>query len=452
MTAGTMPYSSPACPPAALGKPPWFCLSRQCPWRTDPVALDAFYADRKLMWRNVLFIGLANLGWGLSLTIVGPLMAMKLLQLGVGENIQGTMNSINTTAVAFLVMLFSWMSDHTVSRIGRRKPYFYISAPFIILTIVLFPFFSVPRFVWWLLGMQVMYLLFMDLKNSTFSLIMIDCVPRGMLGRTSSIFGIAGGLMGFFANWFAGDLIYLGERVPYLLGGAVMVVTTLSAMLVREPPVYHPPAEPFKPWSTFKVAAQDKRIFWLMGGVAMIGAYAAINFQWLWFWAFQTLHLTRKDIFQAVAWAGLVNLVLSYPMGWVIDRFGGLRVVVIFFVLEIGCFFLTYLVHDKLTLTLLVLVQTIVFPLYGAADIMVFKSSPHKDIGSITSTNACLRNLFNGALAGITGWLIYLTGHNYHTGFMLGVFFSCVGMVFFIIHHQKMKHPTAPASASASVP
>ena len=49
----------------------------------------AYYADKLLMWRNVMFIGLCNLGWGVVFGIVSPLMVMQLLDLGLRENIQG---------------------------------------------------------------------------------------------------------------------------------------------------------------------------------------------------------------------------------------------------------------------------------------------------------------------------------------------------------------------------
>ncbi|HXR48737.1 MAG TPA: MFS transporter [Candidatus Limnocylindrales bacterium] len=428
---------------------PLFSLSRHSPHHTDPQALEAFYADRRLMWWNVIYIGIANLGWALVFGIVGNLMRKKLLDLGVMENIQGTMNGINNLAVMFLVMLFSWMSDHTVSRVGRRKPYFFISAPFIIATVVLFPFFSVAKFVWLLLVMQVISMLFMDLKMSTFSLIMIDCVPRKLLGRTNSIFGIVSGVAGFIAMFEAGWLISLGEWVPYVLGGAVMILTTLCACLIREPPVYHPPKEPFKPWSTFKVAALDKRVFVLMAGVALVGAYGYSNVLWQLFWCTEKLKLTLGDIFKVLAWTQLANMALAYPIGWVIDRFGGLKVVVAFFVLNTVCFFCQLHIHDKSGLLLFVLAQTVIGPLYSAADIMVYKSAPEQDVGSITSTNAFFRNAFGGIFSIVSGLVISWAAHNYLVGFILGQIISTIGMVLFFIHAWLIRTGPPPPAQTA---
>jgi uncharacterized membrane protein len=53
-----------------------------------------------------------------------------------------------------------------------------------------------------------------------------------------------------------------------------------------------------------------------------------MNNAWIWFWAKETLGLERGEIFFALSWAGLLNIALAYPIGWVIDRFGGFRVVI----------------------------------------------------------------------------------------------------------------------------
>lgn len=53
-------------------------------------------------------------------------------------------------------------------------------------------------------------------------------------------------------------------------------------------------------------------------------------------------------------------------MGWVIDRYGGLRVVVVYWGLSIACVIGALQVQSREGLTLLVLAHTVVFPLYGS--------------------------------------------------------------------------------------
>jgi len=409
-------------------------------YRSRP-ELATYYADRKLMWRNVILIGLSNMGWNMVFIVVGPLMGLKLLELGVRENIQATIGSVNMWSLSFLVMWFSWMSDHTVTRIGRRKPYLFLAAPFIIFPIVIFPFLAKAHLIWLLIAMQIVSMIAMDLKASTFPLLNIDCVPRKLLARCNSIFSIVGGLTGFLVMRNAGGLIKIAEWLPFVLGGGLMTLTTLVAFFIKEPPINHPKTEPFKLWSTFKVAARDKRIFWLMLGVGMINSFGTMNNQWLWFWSKEALHLDRDMIFKSLSWASLVNIVLAYPIGCIIDRWGGFKVVLVYWVGQVACFAWEMQVHDKTGLVILSLAMTVVAPLYGAADIMVYKSADPKDVGSITSTNSCLRNGWVATLGFVSGWTIFFFGHNFRIGFVIGIIMSTVGLMMFIIHRWTMRAP-----------
>jgi maltose/moltooligosaccharide transporter len=408
--------------------------------------LAAYYANKPLMWMNVFLIGVCTMGWGVVTTIVTPLTVLLLLEMGLRENLQATINSANAYALSFLVMYFSWKSDHTMSRIGRRKPYLFLAAPFIVGSVALFPVFAKAHLLWVLVILYLIRVLFMDIKNSTFPLLSIDCVPKAVLARANSVIAIAGGLVAFLAMRYAGDLIKIASWLPFALGAGVMTLTTICAWWIEEPPIRHPTTEKFKIWSTFKVAAEDKRIFWLMAGVAMINSFTTMNVAWVWFWAKESLHLEKGEIFQALSWAGLLNMVLAYPIGWVIDRFGGLRVVLLFFAGQVACFLWVLNVHDKNGLILLSLATTLIGPLYAGADMMIYKSAPRKDVGSYTSTNSCLRNFYNATLGLVAGWAIFAFGHNFLVGFYIGIAMTTVGLVMFLIHHRVMSQTPGGAA------
>jgi hypothetical protein len=408
------------------------------PTKAQTPELTAYYANKPLMYRNVALIGLCNMGWGVVEKIVVPLTVLRLLELGLRENIQATISAANSYALSFLVMYFSWKSDHTVSRFGRRKPFLFLSAPFIIASVALFPVFDEAHLLWALITLYLMKVFFMDIKASTFPLLSIDCVPKDILARANSVLAIASGVVGFGAMRFAGDIDRLASWLPFALGAGIMTFTTICAAWIKEPPIFHPTTEKFKIWSTFKVAAADKRIFWLMAGVAMINSYTTMNNAWMWFWAKETLHLEKGEIFHALSWAGLLNMALAYPIGWIIDRFGGLRVVLLFFAGELACFLWVLNVHDKSGLIILSLATTLIAPLYAGADMMIYKSASRQDIGSYTSTNSCLRNFYNATLALVAGWSIFALGHNFLVGFCIGIAMSMVGLIMFLIHYRVM--------------
>jgi len=412
--------------------------------------LAAYYADKPLMWRNIALIGLCNVGWGVVAGIVGPLIVLRLLELGLRENIQATINSANGIALAFLVMYFSWKSDHTVSRFGRRKPYLFLSAPFIIGAIALFPVFDKAHMLWILVLLQLISLFFMDIKSSTFPLLSIDCVPSDVLARANSVLAVVGGIVGFVAMRYAGDLIKIADWLPFALGAGIMTLTTLCAFWIKEPPIRFPATEKFKLWSTFRVAGKDKRFFWLVAGVGMINGYLVMNNAWIWFWAKETLGLERGEIFSALSWAGLLNIALAYPIGWVIDRFGGFRVVIGFWLGQMACYLWVLNVQDRSGLIILSLATTLVGPLYAGADIMIYKSAPRQDIGSYTSTNSFFRNGYNAFLGLVAGWVIFAFGSNFVIGFSIGMVMSTVGLVMFFIHHRLMRRKVAGPVFSSS--
>jgi hypothetical protein len=400
--------------------------------------LVAYYADRKLMVRNVTLIGLCNISWHVAGMITGPLIGLRMLELGLRENIQATINSVNGFALSFLVMLFSWMSDHTVSKHGRRKPYLFASAPFIIVATVVFPFIDEPVFLWLIVVLWVVKMVAMDLKASTFPLLNIDCVPRPLLAQANSVFTIAGGIVGFVAMRSVGPLLGMAEWVPFVLAGGFMAMTTIAAYWIKEPPIFHPAKESFKLWSTFKVAATDKRIFVLMAGVALVNGYFVMQNAWLWFWAKETLGLERKEIFEALSWAGLLNIALAYPTGWLIDRWGAIKVATVYFIGQIVCFTMAMNVGDKSGLIALSLAGTVVAPLYAAVDIMVYKKAPEKDVGSITSTNSAIRNAWNAAFGAAAGWIIFWCHHNFRIGYVMGIAATTAGFTLLWVYRWLM--------------
>jgi Na+/melibiose symporter-like transporter len=405
--------------------------------------LRAYYANRPLLWRNLFFIGFSNIGWSIAMGVTGPLMALRLLEMGWTEAYSATVGSINLWLLSFLVMYFSWKSDHTVTKIGRRKPYLFLAAVPIILSTALFPFFHtlIP-----LVGLSLVKMMFTNLKNSTFPLLNIDCVARDMLARAQSLLMVASGLIMFVAMRFTPRLIEWGEWVPYAFGTICLILSCLAAWFIQEPHIINPQTEPFKPWSALKIGLRDRRIIWLMLGVAMIASFETVFQQWTWIYAKAKLGLERADIFEALSWASLVNIAIAFPIGWLIDKVGGFKVVLLYFGMMLLNLVLLLQVHDATSLALYVAFMTISNPLNNAAEIMVYKTSDPKEVGSITSSLSFIRNFYNGTLLFLAGWFIQITNRNYHALFIMGAVLMAVGLLMFFIYRKKMAVTPDPDS------
>jgi MFS family permease len=405
----------------------------------DP-ALESYYSDRRLMWRNVGLILCANLGAAVCFTMIGPLMVNQFYRAGVQESGQGLVNSINLWAVSFLVMYFGYKSDHCTSKWGRRIPFLFWSSVMIIITVALFPFFHSK---WALIGLWLLQLFFMDMKNSTFPLLQIDCVRREWLARTNALSSVVMSLIGFFVFRYLTRLEDYWHPLPYLLGSAVMLCTaTIACLFLREPPIVNPATQPFRPWSTMKIAWRDKRIIVLMLAVATIHGFMVMYGQWLWLYLNQGLGQTRTEAANALSWSILIGAAVAYPVGWITDRFGSYIVVTIFWALQVLMCFLLLKYTTPTGVMWIAMIGSTLGGFYVAADVMVYKSAAVKDVGSMTSTNSFIRNLLVGFAVFGSGLLIESTGNNYGNAFILGACISTLGLILMFVYRHLMKQPS----------
>lgn len=401
--------------------------------------LQSYYADHKQIWRNLTFISISNMGWSIGPSMFMPLMTLSLYDMGMDEQMQGVLGMVNSWLVGFLVMYFSWSSDHTVSRIGRRKIYLILAAPFIIIPSIVFPWLSGYGLFTCLVVVAVK-MLFSDLKACTFPLLNIDCMPREFIARSIALLGIISGFAGFLVNrWGVQGLSEWHSWAPYLVGSIVMIITTIMALFIREPPIYNATREPFKPWSALVVGLKQPLNIIIYFGCASIHTFTTVWATWAFLFATRSLNLDWKIVLAATSWSFLVSLGISYPLGWIIDRFGGLKLVILFWVLQVPLFIFAMECTTVTHLVWMSILLTFVNPLYNNADIMVYRSAPPEDIGSVISTNSFFRNLYVGGVAAATGLLITSTGKNYHAAFIFGIVMSTLGMLLYVVHHLVMR-------------
>ena len=120
--------------------------------------------------------------------------------------------------------------------------------------------------------------------------------------------------------------------------------------------------------------------------------------------------------------------------------------VLLYFFMMLLNLVLLLMVHDATTLALYVAFMTISNPLNNAAEIMVYKTSDPKEVGSITSSLSFIRNFYNGCLLFFAGWFIQLSGRNYNMLFIIGAVLMAVGLLMFFIYRKKMSAPSTASS------
>ena len=399
--------------------------------------LKAFYENKPLMWRNLTWLIILNMGWSLCFTVINPLMQLRMNspEIGLGEGTIGLINSINSYAVSFLVMYFSWKSDHTISRWGRRIPYLWISGPAIIVTVVLFPFAYLQ---WVVIGLVIVQLFFTDIKASTISLLPIDLVPKSLLARTMSLQGIALGIMAFLALRYGMQLSDWSEKAPYLISAVILTITTFGAgMRIKEPPIQNPATTSFKPWSALAVGCRDRRTIVLMIGTAMFGSTFVMYNQWIWLFAKNDLNLTRTEMGASLAWANILAIALAYPAAHLIDRFSPYKLILLCHGLQWVLFITLLQTQSAMGLIVISFLFVLAAALSITPAMMVYKSAPPEDVGSVTSSLAFINNFFNATLIFISGFLI--EHFSYNAGYTLGIAMSALGCLALLLYRYLAK-------------
>lgn len=409
--------------------------------------LEAYYHNRKLLYRNIVLIMIANAGWVVCLSFIIPLIILRLNTLGTGERAIGTMQSINFWVVGFLVMYFSWKSDHCQAKIGRRLPFLFIAVPVLLASLVLFPWFAaVPV----LLLLWALLMLSTDIKGSTLPLLSIDCIPKAILARVLALNAMVYGVVGFLGLRYGIKLADRAEWLPYLLAAGIICCTTLAASFIKEPPVRIPATETFKPWSALQVGWKDRRKIIMMLGVAMIHSFMIMFNTWVWLYAKNDLQINRADCGEALSWSALISVAVAFPAGWAIDKLGSNKVVIGFWILEVATFFYALTVHSIGGLIVLSVLICCMQPLYNGADVMVYKSCAPEVVGSTTASNSFLRNMYIGTLTVLSGVLIQAT-HSYRIAFVIGIAMSTIGLIMFGVYHRLMNRRASQPSADSTV-
>lgn len=397
--------------------------------------LRAFYADRPKMWRNIFWITFGHFGMALSMTIVEPLMNLRLKAVGVSDSSIGLLVSANLWAVSFLVMYFSWKSDHTISRLGRRTPFVLLSLPFLTLALVVFPLSSAK---WLLISLMLTYFFFNDVKASTYPLLAIDCATKDLLARVSGLVAIMTSLAGFLSSRIGARMadVHLG-RVFTFAAVANLLATLLAMWQIKEPPIFHPTSERFNFLAPIKIACKDKRILVLMIAVALLNAFPMIFKTWVWFYAKSKLGLSIGQTGVAMSWGLLLQMGVSYPAGWLIDRFGGYIALSLAWVLMLAVSIFSFGVKNASGLILLTVLYSVIMSLKVAGDAILWKTMDKADTGSYTSTVALCRNFVTGTVIAISGFLIKWTG-SYIVAFWFGFLLSTMALVVFFVYRHLM--------------
>jgi MFS family permease len=325
----------------------------------------------------------------------------------------------------------SFRSDRTRTRWGRRIPYLVFAMPFATFFFVLTP--HAPAITDWLLTIPAasrvlealpvtspviaMYALFVALYQvfhlitaSIYFYLFRDVVPAAYLGRFLALFRVFGSVGTFIINyWLLG--IALTHTWQIFTGIALFYAGSFAAMcfFVREgkyPPPEPIPAEGKPRWvestKTFVKESYGKSVY-LWTYLARMMLYATVPVQaFLVLFPQRELGLELDRIGKLSSWGAFAWLPFALPLGWLIDRWGPIRVMTILlwvFLVSITGSFL--FVTGEATFFASSLFIGAIFPMLMLAQIVLAQHMfPAARMGQFSSANAMLQAIVIALLIG----------------------------------------------------
>lgn len=269
--------------------------------------------------------------------------------------------------------IYSYASDRTRTRWGRRIPYLMVVTPFVSLFLMLAPYApEISRFVIrYPLGARligvvaappaiVMYgvlvfafSLFYTATSAIYFYLFRDTVPDSHMGRFLALFRIVGALATFVLSYW---LFGLGVAYPRKLFLAMALLNLvgfgLMCWLVKEGA--YPPPEPIRgesgPWLQrvgratvvyFRESFSDPLNWWTY--LCRLMVYAAMTVSsFVVFFPLQELGMNVDAVGHALAWPSFAWMIVAYPVGILIDRWKIFRVLRYALILQCAGYLLSF--------------------------------------------------------------------------------------------------------------
>ncbi len=197
--------------------------------------------ERPFSYLTVLAIG----GGFFGLTVVWALYnAYMPLLLGAfidSRALRGAVMGLDNALALLLIPLVGAWSDGVKSPLGQRLPFIAVGLPLAALFVALLPLQST---LWLLLGVDILFLLAMTLVRAPIIALMPDHTPPEKRASANGVINLMGGLGGILAFFVLAPLYDMSPRLPFWLGGGVLLLALLALWLsVERQPPYTTPSE-----------------------------------------------------------------------------------------------------------------------------------------------------------------------------------------------------------------
>ena len=225
---------------------------------------------KRLRWYDYLTINLFWLGLNIRNTALGSIFMPYLVSIYAPEAIKNTALGAMRSAGLVIAMLVQpaagLLSDRSISRFGRRRPYILVGALFDCLFLAAI---ALSQTYWALLIAVLLIQFSSNISHGPLQGLIPDLVPEDQRGRASAIKAIMELLPVILVGLTIAKMVGAGhlDAAIFVTGVSLLVVTLITMIFVKETPLQEKPTTPFWPPMV--------RVLGMLGGLA-IGAMAGL--------------------------------------------------------------------------------------------------------------------------------------------------------------------------------
>ena len=334
-------------------------------------------------------------------------------------------------------------SDHTRTRIGRRKPWMLAGAPLAAIFFIAVPAMRSP------LGIMVAILLTnlsMALFRSPTISLLGDLFPAYQRSTANGLINLMGGMGAIAAYLIGGRLYATGRITPFVFASVLLLIAvTVVLLFIREPeaspePVKEDRGGGFMANLAEVLKASDRSGLLIL--LAILCWFIGFNVLETWLSSFGKFTLGIEPGRMAILTSGLALMfvIFAVPSGLLATRFGRKRIILI----GIAGLFLLLLyglvVANQLMLILLLVPAGFFWALINVNSLpMVYDVGSDARIGAFTGLYYLASNIAAVAGPQTVGILIQLSQDNYRIMFVFSaVFMLLAGLLMSQVKERKM--------------
>lgn len=371
--------------------------------------------------------------FGLSATVIGFIMTWD--------------NYLNM----FVQPVVGERSDHTRTRIGRRKPWMLVGAPMAAVFFVAVPLMRSP------IGIMFAILftnIAMALFRSPTVALLGDLFPSSQRSTANGVINLMGGLGAIAAFLIGGTLYQLGRVAPFAFGSIVLLIAIGVVLLFVREPKNPPESEREKNGNGFianlREVVQDSDKSGIMILLAILCWFLGYNALETWISSFGKFTLGIDEGRMAILTSGLALMfvIFAVPSGVLATRFGRKRIILVGIAGLALLFLYGFVVSNEIMLVSLLVPAGCFWALINVNSLpMVYDVGGNARIGAFTGLYYLAANLAAVGGPQAVGVLIDLTRGNYRIMFLFAALFMFLAGFFML--RVKERKPAQEPDASA---